>query len=157
MLTGRKAFEGESRASLIAAIMERDPMPIASTHPWLERAVKKCLAKDPGDRWQSAHDLVDELQWVRDAGAREDVPLARTRSRERFVWMSLVALLIVALATVWMFLGRNRAPTSEEAVRFTVTAPEDTTLSTRQVTNVPAISPDGRHLKDPFSIPLGDG
>ncbi len=117
-----------------------------ATHPRLTRALEKCLAKDPGDRWQSAHDLVDELRWVRDAGGREDVPLARGRSRERFVWTSLVALLLMALATMWIVLGRDRTPPTEEAVRFTVTAPENTNLSMLQVANIPAISPDGRHL-----------
>src|ERR1700758_1255670 len=58
MATGRKAFEGKSQASLIAKILETEPPPISSlqpmTPPTLDRVVKKCLAKEPDDRWQTA-------------------------------------------------------------------------------------------------------
>ena len=68
MVTGKKAFEGTSRASLIAAILDRDP-PAPSTlqpitPPALDRVVRKCLAKDLEDRWQTARDLHDELTWI---------------------------------------------------------------------------------------------
>jgi serine/threonine protein kinase len=65
MSTGKKAFEGSSSATLIAAIIERDPVSISvimpMTPPLFERLVKKCLSKDPRRRWQSASDLSDEL------------------------------------------------------------------------------------------------
>jgi serine/threonine protein kinase len=68
MITGGPAFEGKSQASLIAAILEHDPCPVSSlqplTPPALERLVRKCLAKDPDARWQSASDLADELRWT---------------------------------------------------------------------------------------------
>jgi serine/threonine protein kinase len=61
MVTGTKAFEGKSQASLIAAILEREPPPMASRQALvpstLERAVRKCLRKNPDDRWQTARDL----------------------------------------------------------------------------------------------------
>ena len=71
MLTGRKAFEGTSQASVIAAIMERDVGRLNGdvAPPAIERIVRKCLAKDPEERWQTAKDLGDELRWVREAGA----------------------------------------------------------------------------------------
>ena len=72
MLTGKKAFEGTSQASLISAIMSSDPPPISVLQPLsppaLDRVVKKCLAKDPDERWQSAHDLTSELQWIAESG-----------------------------------------------------------------------------------------
>jgi Tol biopolymer transport system component len=72
MVTGRRAFEGTGQVSLIGAIMERDPVSLASvqplTPPSLERLVKRCLAKSPDDRWQSAHDVADELRWIAQAG-----------------------------------------------------------------------------------------
>ena len=68
MLTGKKAFEGKSQASLIGAIMHAEPAAISAsqplTPPALDRIVKVCLAKEPDDRWQSARDLFHELQWV---------------------------------------------------------------------------------------------
>ena len=68
MTAGRRAFAGDSQASLIAAILEREPEPISGdpplTPPGLERLVRKCLAKDPDARWQSASDIADELRWL---------------------------------------------------------------------------------------------
>jgi len=68
MATGKSAFSGTSRASLIAAILTTEPPPTTQIQPLtpitLERVVKKCLAKDPDDRWQSAADLASELQWM---------------------------------------------------------------------------------------------
>src|SRR5262249_27950256 len=67
MVTGRKAFEGRSQASLIAAILEREPKPISTQPacpPELDRVIRRCLAKDPDERWQTAADLCAELKWV---------------------------------------------------------------------------------------------
>ena len=66
MLTGKKAFEGTSHASVSAAIMSADPTPISAlqplTPPALDRVVATCLAKDPDDRWQSAGDLCARVE-----------------------------------------------------------------------------------------------
>ena len=65
MATGKRAFEGSSAAGLIAAILKEDPKPITVfLPPGLERLIKACLAKDPEDRRQTAHDLASELQWI---------------------------------------------------------------------------------------------
>ena len=68
MATGRRAFEGGSQASLIAAILERQPPPITQlqplTPPGLERVVRACLAKAPEDRWQHAGDIARQLAWL---------------------------------------------------------------------------------------------
>src|SRR5215467_14121979 len=74
MVTGTPAFSGKSRASLIAAILTSEPPPISQlqplTPPALERVVKKCLAKDPDERWQSASDLATELKWLAEGGSQ---------------------------------------------------------------------------------------
>src|ERR1700730_620533 len=74
MATGKKAFEGKSQASLMAKILETDPPPMITvapmTPPTLDRVVKRCLVKDPDDRWQSARDLEQELKWIADGGAQ---------------------------------------------------------------------------------------
>src|SRR5271169_4895004 len=66
--TGKKAFEGKSQASVISAIMSSDPPPMSSlqpmTPPALDRVVKKCLRKDPDERWQNVRDVTDELKWI---------------------------------------------------------------------------------------------
>src|SRR5262249_55059127 len=68
MLTGKKAFEGKTRASLIGAILKDEPPPVSRVQPVapsaLNRIVATCLEKDPDDRWQSARDVMRELKWV---------------------------------------------------------------------------------------------
>src|SRR6478672_3427096 len=63
MLTGRRAFEGQSAASVIAAILEREPAPLINATP-LERVVRRSLAKDPDQRFQTARDLKAALDWA---------------------------------------------------------------------------------------------
>src|SRR5216683_3222696 len=63
MLTGKCAFEGRSAASVIAAILEREPAPL-TVAPTLERIVRRSLAKDPDQRFQTARDLKAALTWA---------------------------------------------------------------------------------------------
>ena len=76
MATGRRAFEGTSQASLIAAILKETPRPLAELQPLappaLDRVVRQCLEKDPGERWQSAHDVASELEWIGSVRRRVD-------------------------------------------------------------------------------------
>src|SRR5438128_6285329 len=94
MATGKPAFSGKSRASLIAAILTTEPPPITQlqplTPPALERVVKKCLAKDPDERWQSASDLASELNWIAEGGSQAGVPppmVTRQKHRESVAWI----------------------------------------------------------------------
>ena len=146
MATARKAFEGRSRTSLIAAIVSSQPPTISSVQgmspPALDHVVRKCLEKDPDDRWQSARDVMGELQWISEGGSRAGVPAivaTRRRSREWTAWAacSVAALAAVGFAVAWA----RRAPQPAAVVRFQVPNPEG-------VTDVgpPAISPDGRML-----------
>src|SRR6202044_3992557 len=68
MITGCRAFEGKSQLSVFTSILERDPEPISVSQPLapptLERVVRACLAKDPADRFQSAHDVAMDLRWL---------------------------------------------------------------------------------------------
>jgi serine/threonine protein kinase len=74
MATGKRAFEGKTTASVIAAILEREPPPVSSIQPesplMLDRLVKTCLAKDPDDRWQTAHDVKLQLQSIGEVGSQ---------------------------------------------------------------------------------------
>jgi Tol biopolymer transport system component/serine/threonine protein kinase len=71
MLTGRRAFRGDSEASVISAIMAHEPAPLATLQPAtpaaLDHLIRSCLQKDPDQRAESAHDLADELRWLREA------------------------------------------------------------------------------------------
>ncbi|MFC1475213.1 serine/threonine-protein kinase, partial [Candidatus Zixiibacteriota bacterium] len=86
MATGKRAFEGTSQATLIAAIIEREPTSISvimpNTPPLFERLVKKSLSKDAEKRWQSAADLLDELRWISQAGSQVGLPLHLSKRRK---------------------------------------------------------------------------
>src|SRR5579863_10259938 len=74
MATGKRAFEGRTQASLIAAILEKEPPAMSTLQPMtpraLDRVVKRCLGKDPDDRWQTARDLGVELKWISNGGSQ---------------------------------------------------------------------------------------
>ena len=119
MTTGRRAFEGKSQASLISAIMSSQPPPISQVAPLappgLERLVQACLAKDPADRLQNAHDIRMQLAWLVEGGSQAGVPApvaAKRRSRERLAWMLAAAGLIAAAALAWITLQDRRSPLS---------------------------------------------
>jgi eukaryotic-like serine/threonine-protein kinase len=106
MATGKPAFSGKSRASLIAAILTTEPPSISELQPLvpstLERVVRKCLAKDPDDRWQSASDLASELNWMLAGGSQTGMtaPVTSHRAhREKMVW-ALATLALCAAAVV---------------------------------------------------------
>ena len=71
MVTGQRAFDARTQASLVAAILEKQPPPVSTLQPLapaiLDRVVRTCLAKDPDERWQSAADLRRELSWIAEA------------------------------------------------------------------------------------------
>src|SRR6202049_2148209 len=111
MLTGKRAFEGKSQLSIASAILEREPAPISSvkpmTPPAFDHAVRRCLAKNPEERWQSARDLALELKWIAEGGAQtgEAGPVPAGRSRwERASWLltaTFFLLMIAAAAALW--------------------------------------------------------
>jgi Tol biopolymer transport system component len=146
IVTGERAFQGGSRASLIAAILDRDPAPISSLQPLapplLERIVKKSLAKSPDDRWQSAGDLLDELKWTADSLQVDAAPAAATPpARRRIVPAWAVAATGVALIAGAAFgIWYARSPAVAEQVRFEIVTPN--MPDPRDVT----ISPDGRSI-----------
>lgn len=145
MATGKKAFEGKTQASLIAAIVDRDPPPISSIQtlspPALDHVVSRCLAKDPAERWQSAHDLKSELEWIAESGSQAGVPapvLARRKYRERLAWTSTALFFLLALTLAVVHFGSPDEPILP--IRVSVLPPEKTTVGS--VT----ISPDSRYL-----------
>jgi Tol biopolymer transport system component len=145
MLTGRKAFEGKSQASLIGAIMHADPPAILAeqplTPPALDRTIRTCLAKDPDDRWQTARDLWRELGWLRQDG---DAAAEPHQVFDRARW-ALPMLLGLALAAVTVRLVMRPQPDPQVA-RFTIEAPAGTSLPPPGQPYSPSVSPDGTAL-----------
>src|SRR2546422_8477193 len=95
MLTGKRAFEGHTAASVIAEIREREPAPLAEAPP-LERVVKKCLAKDPDQRFQTARDLKTALAWV-----MEQAPTSAAARPFRRWWIPAAVTLILGALAGW--------------------------------------------------------
>ena len=95
LLTGQRAFDGSSPASVIAAVLEHPAPSVAAVAPAaVDRVLQRCLAKDPDDRWQTVRDLKAELEWI--AGGTAAVatsPLTANRWRERAGWIAAVVLL----------------------------------------------------------------
>ncbi|MBI4480739.1 MAG: protein kinase [Acidobacteria bacterium] len=155
MLTGKKAFEGKSAASVMSKIMQVDPPAISSLDPpgkkvppALDRVIKKCLAKEQEDRWQSARDLHDNLEWIKEAAAQSGMPApvaARHRTRERLAWATAAVLmsLVVGIAV------RNTRPdepmTGQIPARLNVTLPPGQRLGGLD-SAVVALSPSGSEL-----------
>jgi serine/threonine protein kinase len=103
MATGKKAFEGKSQASLIAKILETDPPPISSlqpmTPPALDRVVKRCLAKEPEKRWQTASDLCEELKWIAEESTTRAAFAAVPAASRRKNWLKTALWSAGALGT----------------------------------------------------------
>ena len=101
MLTGKRAFEGSSPASVIAAIMERPAPSIADVAPpALDRVLRKCLAKDPDDRWQTARDLKDEMEWI--VGQAHGLsPTGHGPVPQRWPWIAAAVLVIALAGALW--------------------------------------------------------
>jgi serine/threonine protein kinase len=152
MATGNKAFAGTSQASLIGAILHTDPPPVSTAQPMsppaLDHIVKKCLAKDPEDRWQNAADLAGELAWIREAGSQTGVPapvVSRRRSRERLGWIAAAVLLAVAIALAAR-LSTRPAPAAS-VLRASILPPEDSEFVSTWIDAGPVeISPDGERI-----------
>ncbi len=150
MITGLRAFEGKSQASLIAAILEREPRSITelkpTTPPALDRVLKKCLAKDPNSRWQSARDLVDELRWIAEGGSKVSAASVIARKSRIPAWSGWVIAALAILIAVGSYLySQNK--TSVPIIRATISAPpESVFLFGGDNAGPPVVSPDGKRI-----------
>jgi eukaryotic-like serine/threonine-protein kinase len=163
MATGRRAFEGSSQASLIAAILKEQPRPISELAPMappaLQRIVSQCLAKDPDDRWQTAGDLKRELKWIASgavtgptsatstSGIVASAPARRTRVP---VWIRWPAAALIAAALVLGGFLLRPAPETR-LLRASLDLPAGSQLE--QENTSLALSPDGRTLAFVASTP----
>jgi len=147
MATGKRAFEGGTQASLIAAILKEDPRPLGEFAPMtpraLDRVVRTCLAKDPDARWQSARDIEIQLKWLEERAEETATPpsvLSKLRVRERFAWAAALLLFVVlVLLAVIQF----RTPvTFTQSVRSSLMPPPGSSFLPENF----AISPDGTRL-----------
>ncbi len=174
MATGKRAFEGKTAASVIAAVLERDPEPISVVKPMspagLDRVVKACLVKDPEERIQTVHDVKLQLKWIAESGSQSGTSSShlfaeganrwgtrrsgwgsRLRSRGT-AWVVAALAILIAVGAIAFHLS-NQKP--EHVLVAQVDMPAGLTLnSTGDTSGAPVISPDGSHLV--FSA-IGEG
>ena len=151
MATGKRAFDGKSQASVMAKILEAEPAPMTTlqpmTPPALDRLVKRCLAKDPDERWQSARDICEQLRWISDAGSQAGVaaPVLGRKNRLRAaLWAGAAGALCIMVGLAVWFL-KPTAP--KDVTRFVMSLPPDQVLDVGgPIRPAIAISPDGKRM-----------
>jgi len=160
MVTGRRAFEGKSQASLIGSIMNTEPAPMATVAPMappgLDRLVRRCLAKDPEDRWQNARDIAHELQWISSesgsqagaalssasaAGTKRSGAASAIRTRAALAWAILATIALAATLAITAVHERRRSTVAPAPTEFTLEPPPGYTFT---LPADPVLSPDGR-------------
>ncbi len=149
MVTGHRAFEGKSQLSVFTAILEKEPDPIAANPavapPMLDLLIRGCLAKDPSERVQSAHDVAMELRWIASMRATPaEAESATTPITRRLLWLSAVVAAIVLGALAGYLLRTAPSPTS---IRAVINPPPDEHFRlTSDLAGPPVLSPDGSYL-----------
>lgn len=158
MATGKPAFAGRSQATLISSIMTAEPPPISQltpmTPPAFDRLVRTCIAKDPVDRVQSAHDVRLQLAWIAEAGSQAGTaaPVAKgRRRREGLAWMVAAACLLVAAGSSFVAL-RHRASPIAGSAHLVLAMPENAPFTSFEM---PTISPDGSAIVVVGKLPDG--
>jgi Tol biopolymer transport system component len=153
MSTGKRAFDGKSTASVVAAIMGSEPTPVSTiaplTPPALEWAIRRCLNKDPEERWQSTGDLASELRWIAEGGSHAGVAIpARGWSRSALVRRAALVLALGAGGALGFFF---RSVPSQPVMRVALNLPPGNTL----VSGNAVLSPDGRQVVMNLADPQG--
>jgi serine/threonine protein kinase len=146
MLTGKRAFDGGSPATVIAAIMERPAPSVADVAPpALDRVLRRCLEKDPENRWQSARDLKAELEWIAQApseGSTAPAPSARPTWPP---WVAAGVLALVAVTSSWIAYRSTRPADLKPIVRLDVDLGHDVYLNALGGSDI-ILSSDGTRI-----------
>ncbi len=155
MVTGRRAFEGKSQLSVFTSILEKDPEPISASQPlappMLDRVVRACLAKDPADRIQSAHDVAMDLRWVGESAAIDSTLTDSEKPSREFKksWAALAGMVVLAFVALAGFAGYRWARSSADSLSLhaEIPAPDKFSLDTTgDAGGMPVLSPQGDKL-----------
>jgi Tol biopolymer transport system component len=144
MVTGRKAFDGKSQASLISAIMSSEPAPPSRIQPLapgaLDSIVARCLAKDPDERWYSIHDIAIQLRVLAAHNGSSSAGTATAKPGTERRWMAMSGVLAAACAGLILLALVRGEQSDRQTVRLTMRLPGDSALTDATV------SPDGRRV-----------
>jgi serine/threonine protein kinase len=151
MVTGRHAFEGKSNISMLVAILEREPEPVGRLQPpappALDYILRTCLAKEPDERFATAHDLMLQLKWVSEARSGAIALPGPLRQRWRAGKRWLPSLAVGGWAAAFIFLialmaGQNSPP---QKLAAELNSPRGAQFASA-ISGAPALSPDGTKL-----------
>jgi WD40 repeat protein/predicted Ser/Thr protein kinase len=146
MLTGKRAFDGSSPATVIAAIMERPAPSIGEVAPpALDRVLKRCLEKDPENRWQSIRDLKTELEWVAQGAADLSKTPPMTEHRQPLLWIAIGVLALIAGIASWVAYRATRPAELKPLVRLEVDLGRDVYLNALGGSDI-ILSSDGTRI-----------
>ncbi|MGA2923924.1 MAG: protein kinase [Candidatus Sulfotelmatobacter sp.] len=146
MLTGKRAFDGSSPATVIAGIMERPAPSIGEMAPAaLDRLLKRCLEKDPENRWQNARDLKNELEWIAQAPVDGGRAPSSTERHLPLPWIAAVVLALVAAGASWIAYRATRPAELKPLVRLEVDLGHDVYLNALGGSDI-VLSPDGTRI-----------
>src|SRR6516164_7370505 len=144
MLTGKRAFEGENPASVIAAVLEREPAPLEISPP-LDRVVERCLAKDPDRRFQTAIDLKRAPNW-----GVEQTPVAKPATRRW--WMgAAAAALALGLGGGWAVSRVGKPAVEASLLHFQIRPPKGNPSYFDSSPSL-SVSPDGHFVTYKASV-----
>ena len=154
MVSGKRAFEGKTLVSVAASILEKEPEPIRTLQPLtpasLERAIKKCLAKDSDARWQSAGDLASELRWIGEgtaSGTHAAPQLTRARGMRVSEWLAWMFCAMAVIAVVVLSLVLGFSGGGKPVIRTQIAPAEKLQFNfVGDNGGPPVISPDGKNI-----------
>jgi Tol biopolymer transport system component len=157
MIAGHPAFEGKTQVSVLAAILEKDPEPVASlqplTPPALEFCIRTCLAKEPDARSQTVHDVSLQLQFAMQTAAVLPAPSGMRRVPQVVLAAGAALLLMMTAALAYFAMPRSQ---TLPVLRTSIVAPPGALFdATGDFSAPPAISPDGKTLV--FGLQSGNG
>jgi Tol biopolymer transport system component len=155
MLSGKRAFRGESAIETLNAILKEEPPELSESNSQinsaLERVVMHCLEKRPEQRFQSAGDMAFALEALSGLSSSRTMTAAlpltagRTKNRERLAWIMAGVCLLGLLAVLPFAIAHlRRAPVDERVLKLSVLPPEKATMA--GVAPGMSLSPDGRRL-----------
>jgi eukaryotic-like serine/threonine-protein kinase len=150
MLTGHRAFQGKSQLSVASAILEKEPAPLNTikplTPPALDHTIRRCLAKDPEQRWQTARDIHLELTWIAESlssGSAPGFAHGTKSNRERLAWTAVGIFTLIAAGALWFAWSRPQPAT--QPLHFKIEPPPGADFLLESAGGS-AISPDGHSL-----------
>src|SRR2546429_3697043 len=161
MVTGKRAFEGKSQLSVASAILEKEPEAISAVRPLtpqtLDHAIRRCLAKDPEERWQTARDLELELKWMSGGGSQAGFAAAPIGEVSPRLWKAWTVASVLGVATIalgvvlgWKTFHSKSPARDMPVVRFDIplTTADSSAFSFLTLDRGVAIAPDGSRVEN---------